>query len=59
MNELLYFIGGKVGLGKDESDYKSEIYLFNPRIDHNWYGVVSVKIIYYDENGELHNCEVI
>ena len=29
MNELLYFIGGKVGLGKDESDYKSEIYCFN------------------------------
>jgi len=34
-------------------------YLFNPRIDNNWYGVVSVKIIYYDEYGELHNCEVI
>ena len=38
---------------------KYDDYLFYSQIDHNWYGVVSVKIIYYDEYGELHNCEVI
>ena len=27
-NNKLYFIGGKVGLGDDDSDYKSEIYSF-------------------------------
>ena len=29
MNGVLYFIGGKVGLGKEESDYKNEIYSYD------------------------------
>ena len=28
-NEILYFIGGKVGLDNDDNDYKNEIYTFN------------------------------
>ena len=28
-NGKLYFIGGKIGLGNDESDYKNEIYTFS------------------------------
>lgn len=33
-------------------------YLFNPTIDHNWYAIVNVKIIYYDIDGNKHDCEV-
>ena len=29
LNGMLYFIGGKIGLGNESSDYKSEIYCFN------------------------------
>ena len=29
LNEKIYFIGGKVGLGNDDSDYKAEIYSFD------------------------------
>lgn len=32
--------------------------LFNPEVEHNWYGIVGVAIYYFDENGDRHNCEV-
>ena len=37
---------------------KYEVSLFNPQIDHNWYGLVSCRIIYYDIDGNRHKCEV-
>lgn len=36
-----------------------ETTLFNPQIEHNWCGIVSVRIEYVDENGKIHKCEVI
>lgn len=33
--------------------------LFNPSVDHNWYGIVGINIFYYNENGEKFNCEVV
>jgi hypothetical protein len=36
-----------------------ETTLFNPQIEHNWCGIVNVKIEYVDENGKTHKCEVI
>lgn len=36
-----------------------ETTLFNPQIEHNWCGIVNVKIEYIDENGKTHKCEVI
>ncbi len=38
---------------------KFETTLFSPRIENNWYGLVSCNIYYYDTNGNKHNCEVI
>ena len=37
--------------------YSSE--LFNPSVDHNWYGIVDIHIFYYNENGERFACEVV
>lgn len=36
-----------------------ETTLFNPQIEHNWCGIVSVRIEYVDENGKIHKCEVV
>ena len=38
---------------------KFETTLFNPRIEHNWYGLVGCDIYYYDMDGNKHNCEII
>ena len=48
-----------------EFNWFSDIYnrfmpdLFNPQVEHNWYGIIGVSIKYWDENGEVHKCEVI
>ena len=48
-----------------EFKWFSEVYeeyrcsLFNPQIEHNWCGIVDVKIEYIDEKGKVHKCEVI
>ena len=36
-----------------------ETTLFNPQVEHNWCGIVSVRIEYVDENGNIHKCEVV
>lgn len=33
--------------------------LFNPHLEHNWYGIVDVNIFYYDENMVKYNCKVV
>lgn len=48
----------------EEYDWFSDFYneyswLFSPEIEHNWYGVSSVAICYYDENNEKHNVEIV
>lgn len=53
------------GMTDKEFKWFSKIYekyqsvLFNPQIEHNWYGISSAKIEYIDENGKVHKCEVI
>ena len=48
-----------------EYDWFSQIYdeystrLFNPIVEHNWCGIVGIKIEYVDENGKRHMCEVV
>ncbi len=48
-----------------EFDWFSGVYreyegdLFNPKVEHNWCGIVNAKIEYIDENGDVHRCEVI
>jgi len=36
-----------------------ETTLFNPQVEHNWCGIVDVKIEYVDENSKIHRCEVV
>ena len=36
--------------------FESKLY---PEVEYNWYGIVWVSIKYFDENGQIHNCEVI
>ena len=36
-----------------------ETALFNPQVEHNWCGIVDVKIEYVDENSKIHRCEVV
>ena len=49
----------------EEFDWFSQVYekyqnsLFNPQIEHNWYGVVSAKVEYVSGRGLVHRCEVI
>lgn len=53
--------------GMTDKEYKwfSDIYqkyqsnLFNPQIEHNWYGVISAKIEYVDCHNKVHKCEVV
>ena len=33
--------------------------LFSPKISNNWYGLRNCSILYYDENGLKHECEVV
>lgn len=33
--------------------------LFNPSVEHNWYGIVDIHIFYYNENGIRYDCEVV
>jgi hypothetical protein len=53
------------GMTDKEFKWFSKIYdrfqcsLFNPTIEHNWCGVVGANIVYYDENGEMFDCEVV
>lgn len=52
------------GMTKKEFNYfkkfydKFENYLY-PEVEYNWYGITWVSIKYLDENGQIHNCEVI
>lgn len=36
-----------------------ECTLFNPQVEHNWYGIVGAKIEYVDKYNKVHKCEVI
>ena len=52
------------GMTDKEFEWFSDIYykyhsLFNPKIEHNWCGIVGCEIQYLDENGKTHKCEVI
>lgn len=53
------------GMSDEEFEWFSEVYdkyecdLFEPEIEHNWYGITNVGIYYYDENNEKHNVEII
>ena len=38
---------------------KYEVALFNPQIEHNWYGLTGCAIYYYDIDGNKHDCEVV
>jgi len=38
--------------------YRKYQHLFNPEVEHNWYGLRNINIYYYDENSERHKCEV-
>ena len=50
-NEKLYFLGGKIGKGNEEKDYKNEIYIFN----FNKIAFYSTKIYFSEKMNFIEN----
>lgn len=52
------------GMTKKEFSYFKKFYnkfenKLYPEVEYNWYGITWVSIKYLDENGQIHNCEVV
>ena len=60
-----YWWKNQAAMTDKEFEWFSTVYekfnglLFVPQVEHNWCGIKDCRIEYVDENGDVHQCEVI
>ena len=60
-----YWWKDQAAMTDKEFEWFSHVYekfntrLFNPQVEHNWCGITDCRIEYVDENGDVHQCDVI